>query len=154
MLEILVYIFEHYMEYDTYLRVSEEEVTTSLRGKGYFSRDIQQALAWLTALNNPAPAAFHPEHTFAMRHYSANENACLGKKGLAFLAYLQRTDIIDAATREIIIERALALWSSHMPLRYLKWVAMIVLFSKKTDKKNMLWMQDLVLHNQKTKVIH
>lgn len=154
MLEILVYIFENYMEYDTNLRIPEEEVTTSLRGEGYFSRDIQQALAWLTTLNNPASTPFRPEHTFVMRHYSINEKCCFGKKGLAFLSYLQRTNIIDAATREVIIERAMALWRSQMPLRYLKWVTLIVLFSRNADRKNMLWMQDLILHDQKTQAIH
>lgn len=154
MLEILVYIFENYMGCDTHLRVPEEEVTTSLRGEGYFTRDIKEALNWLNALNSPTLAPFHPEHTFAMRHYSTKEHCCFGKKGIAFLTYLQRTNIIDAITREVIIERAMALWRSQMPLRYLKWVSLIVLFSRKADKINMMWMQDLILHHRQTQAMH
>lgn len=154
MLEILVYLFKNYMECDTQLCIPEEEATTTLRGAGYFKRDIQQALAWVSALNNPPPSAFHPEHTLVMRHYSVKEQCCLGKKGIAFLRYLQGNHIIDAPTRETIIERAMALWRSRIPFHYLKWVALMVLFNRKTDKKNIIWMQELVLHHRKTKAVH
>jgi len=145
MLEILMYLFENYMERDTSIRVSDEQLNLELQQIGYQEREIQEALHWLQALNQPNPRLkLHRKE--AIRYYLPEEIYKLSTEGIGLIAHLEQAGILDGASREMVIDQAMALGSDEITMQKLKWVVLMVLFSQPTHRESLIWMQDFVLH--------
>lgn len=145
MLEVLMYLFENYMEQDTTIKMSDDQVNLELQQIGYQEREIYAALHWLQALNQSGSRMkFH--HKDAVRYYLPEEIHKLSSEGLGLIAHLEQAGILDGASREMVIDQAMALGSDEITMQKLKWVVLMVLFSQPTHKESLIWMQDFVLH--------
>lgn len=145
MLEVLMYLFEHYMEQDTSLKVRDDQLVYELQQLGYQERDIEAALHWLQSLNKQN-LNLKLYHENAIRHYLPEEVHKLSSEGIGMITHLEQAGILDAASREAVIDQAMALGSDEITMQKLKWVVLMVLFSRPTHKESLVWMQDFVLH--------
>jgi Smg protein len=53
--------------------------------------------------------------------------------------------VLDSATREMVIDRVMALDSDEVDLEQVKWVVLMVLFNQPGHEAAVAWMEDLVL---------
>jgi Smg protein len=147
MFEILMFLFENYMDSNAALKMDNETLVVELEKIGFDRYEINRALQWLDGLVQfqlsvitPPPLAQH-----AIRHYLQEEAERLGVEGRGFLIYLEQIGILDPMTREIAIDRIMALDSREVDLGRIKWVILMVLFSQPEKKSALTLMQDMVL---------
>ena len=147
MFEILMFLFENYMDGSAALKMDDETITVELEKMGFDRYEINRALHWLNGLiqfqkavsDGPALTAL------AIRHYLPDEAERLGVEGRGLLLYLEQIGVLDPMTREIAIDRVMALDHREVDLGRIKWVVLMVLFNQLDKKTALNLMQDIVL---------
>lgn len=130
MFDILVYLFENYVHATAC--PESDQLARKLSAAGFEQDEISEALDWLAGLRRHAttsPLLAMPSQG-AMRIYSAEEQVRLDAECRGFLTFLENAGALDAATREIIIERTLALEGFNVSLRRLKVIVLMVLWQR------------------------
>lgn len=151
MIEVLMYLFENYMEKDTRIMMEKNELASELRQVGYMKSAIEGALQWLAGLNQPLVNLEKLANTDAVRVYHPIEKQCLGIEGINLLAELQQKGVLTATQRELVIDRALAMGRHDIGERKIKWIALMVLFGHSKDRNALIWMQDFVFNQDAVK---
>ena len=59
--------------------------------------------------------------------------------------YLEQLGILDPVTREVVIDRIMALDSREVDLPRIRWVVLMVLFSQPDKKSVLSLLQDMIL---------
>lgn len=148
-LDVLLYLFEHCMEEDVDIVVDRETLQSELRGAGFDDAQVGKAFDWLQTLalqRDDEPHETLPrsgEDSF--RIFAAEEAAKLGLDSRGFLLFLEQTGILDAAGRELVIDRVMALEADEIDLEQLKWVVLMVLFNQPGHDESCTWMEELVM---------
>jgi len=128
MFDILVYLFENYVH--AAACPESEQLARKLSAAGFEDDEITEALEWLSGLrgvSDRAPSAAAPRHD-SIRIYTAEEQARLDASCRGFLAFLENAGALDAATRELIVERTLALNGFSVTLHRFKVIVLMVLW--------------------------
>jgi Smg protein len=147
MFEVLMYLFENYMDGSVALNADQDTVVNELEQAGFSRQEIGRALDWLDGLNRMQETVQSgPQSTHhAIRHFSLDESERLGLDGKGFLLYLEQLSILDPMTREIVIDRLMALDSREVDLGRIKWVVLIALFNQPDKKSALSLLQDMIL---------
>lgn len=85
-----------------------EEMRDELLDVGFEEDDVERALLWLRNLRNRG-ASVAVEPGGAVRVPSAEEALRVTPEAWGFLLRLERAGVVDAALREVVLERALSL---------------------------------------------
>ncbi|MCG8710849.1 DUF494 domain-containing protein [Brenneria sp. 4F2] len=133
MFDVLMYLFETYIHNETEMRVDQDTLTDDLTRAGFHRNDIYSALSWLEKLadiqegqNTPLNLAHDP---LAIRIYTQDEEQCLDADCRGFLLFLEQIQVLNLETREMVIDRVMALETQEFDLEDLKWVILMVLFN-------------------------
>jgi|SRR5436190_2418363 len=147
MFEILMYLFENYMDGSVALSADQDTIFSELERAGYNRGEIGRALDWLDGLNRVQETVHAgPGLTpHAFRHYSPDETEHIGIEGRGFLLYLEQLSILDPMTREVVIDRLMALDVRDIDLGRMKWVVLIALFNQPDKKSALSLLQDMIL---------
>ena len=133
MFEVLMYLFDSYIHNDVDDMVEQDALADELSQAGFHQHEIFKALAWLERLadlqETEATPAWAKSQPSSFRIYTADEMFKIDAEGRGFLLFLEQIQILNAATREIVIERLMELDPPEIELDDLKWVAMMVLFN-------------------------
>jgi Smg protein len=147
MFEVLMFIFENYMDNNVSLKTDNQTIVVELENVGFTRYEIDCALDWLEGLSRfqiavegTPMAASH-----SLRHFLAEETEQFGVEGKGFILYLEQLAILDPVTREIVIDRVMALDSKEVDLGRIKWVVLMVLFSQPDKKSALSLLQDMIL---------
>jgi len=146
MFEVLMFLFENYMDGGAVFKKDDEKILVELEKVGFDRYEIGRALHWLDGLEQ-FQTAFVTDKLMpqAFRYYIPLEEERLGVEGKGFLHYLERINILDPITREIVIDRIMALEPREVYLGRIKWVVLMVLFNQPDKKSALSLMQDMVL---------
>lgn len=131
MFDILVYLFNYYFRAEAY--PEPDQLALKLSAAGFENDDISEALQWLDGLQEtgsvaqPAIAA----DSDSIRCYAAEELVRLDKDCRGFLAFLESAGVLNPQTRELILERAMALSGHTVSLSRLKIIVLMVLWSRR-----------------------
>ena len=147
MFEVLMYLFENYMDGSVTLNADQDTIMSELEQAGFNRREIGRALDWLDGLSRvQETVSAGPQFTpHAMRYYSPEESEKISLEGRGFLLYLEQLSILDAMTREIVIDRLMALDTREIDLGRIKWVVLIALFNQPDKKSALSLLQDMIL---------
>lgn len=147
MFEVLMYLFENYMDGSVALNADQDTIVNELEQAGFSPGEIGRALDWLDGLNRVQETVqAGPQLTpHAIRHYATEESERLGMDGKGFLLYLEQLSILDPMTREIVIDRIMALEYREVDLGRIKWVVLIALFNQPDKKSALSLLQDMIL---------
>lgn len=147
MFEILMFLFENYMDGSVVLKTDNQTVVNELQRVGFDRYEIDRALDWIEGLHRfQQSVQTGPQITSeAIRHYLAIEIEQIGFEGVEFLTHLERLKIVDPLTREIVIDRIMALDSREVDLGRVKWVILMVLFNQPDKKSALSLLQDMLL---------
>jgi Smg protein len=144
-LEVLMYLFQNYMDEEAEVQPDRESLQTELQEAGFQHGEIHKAFDWLDGLSEQT--AGQPQVVPAgrsIRVYADEECDRLDMESRGFLMFLEQTGIVTPAIRELIIERVMALDSDDFDLEQLKWVVLMVLFNQPGEEEAYAWMEDLV----------
>ncbi len=140
MFDILLYLYDTYLYEDRF--PDAEQLTRKLSAAGFEDEAIGEALDWLAALDDLAPAEEAARRP-STRIYTDAECNRLASGGRGFLAYLEGAGLLPCHAREWIIDRALALPDPHVSANRIKWIALLALWKLK-GAGEVLWLEDLV----------
>jgi Smg protein len=149
-LDILIYVFDRYMLSDDPDVPERDELAQDLERAGFEQANVERALDWLADLatererGDPANATGDAAGQPSMRLFSDSELARLSPECRGYLLQLERTGILSAAQREIVIDRLLALETEDLSVDQLKWVALMVLSSQPGAELACSRMEDIV----------
>ncbi len=147
--EILLYLFENYLYDEGSIEQDRESLQRELLDAGFHGGEIGKALAWLEGLSDLAPPSEDAQlGRRPMRIYAEPEMVRLDTECRGFLLFLEQMGVLDHATREMVIDRVMALESDEVDLDQLKWVVLMVLFNQPGREAAAAWMEDLVLDEQ------
>jgi Smg protein len=145
-LDILIYLFENYFDAELELAPEPDRDTLKeeLERAGFSEREVGRALEWLEQLcADPERAGAIPPSR-SIRVFDAREMARLDSDCRGYILYLENIGIVNAAQRELVIDRLLALDARQIDIEQVKWVVLMVLFSQPGQENALLRMEDLV----------
>jgi Smg protein len=145
-LDVLMYLFQNYMGDETDIHPDRDSVQSELVEAGFPSREVIQAFEWLDGLaerleQSPATS---PDCEASFRIYTEQEILKLSPECQGYLLFLEQVGILDCETRELIIDRVMALTTNDIDLIDLKWVILMVLFSHPGQEEAYAWMEGLM----------
>ncbi len=145
--DVLIYLFENYMDEGTEFQPDQEAITYELTQAGFPRGEIRKAFSWLdglSALRENGSAPSRPGKSSAIRHYTAPELEKLDPECRGYLHFMETSGVIDANTREVIIDRLMALEVDEISLDQLKWVMLLVLFNQPGQEYAYHMLEDMV----------
>lgn len=132
MFEILMYLFESYIDADSY--PAPDKLSRKLSAAGFEDDDIDEALTWLSALRQQSSENYPASMDHAgMRFFADLEFERISAEARQFLLFSEQQAMITAIEREIIIDRAIALQQKDLSLEKLKLIMLIVLWDRHQD---------------------
>jgi Smg protein len=147
MFDILVFLFENYFHAGAY--PDQETLSKRLSAAGFDSRDISQALTWLSGLERVGKSSsrcnFTPSKGF--RFYTEPELSTLTAEARGFLLFLESAGVISVLQRELIIERVVALDEPAVNLDKVKLIVLMVLWNQ-NETLDSLVLDELTSPNQ------
>jgi Smg protein len=149
-LDVLMYLFEHCLDEDRETEQDESTLKGMLRSAGFAQPEINKAFLWLEDLTQQHVDAgsIDIRHSGSLRIFSAPELAKLDRQCRGFLHALEQHKVIDAGTREIVIERAMALELDELTLERFKWIVMMVLANRPDSAHAHIWLETTVFDSQ------
>ncbi len=145
-LDVLMYLFENYMNDEIEIDTDEESLRVELQEAGFQAVEISKAFDWLEGLASlqERQAGLAPVNAASLRLYTATEQEKLDRQCRGFILFLEQAGVLDHLTREMVIDRIMALDAEEIDLEQLKWVILMVLFNQPGREGAYAWMEDLV----------
>ncbi|WP_085317927.1 DUF494 family protein [Derxia lacustris] len=133
MFDVLIYLFENY--FNPSACPEGDVLARKLTAVGFERDEIDEALVWLNGLSKassaPVPAAL--AESGGHRVYTDWELDQLGADAIGFVSFLESAGVIDAAQRELIVDRAFAVGDSPVGAEQLKVIVLMVLWSQEAE---------------------
>lgn len=149
--DVLMYLFETYMDSDDELSHDRQTLESRLLEAGFKDAEIEKAFDWLESLARFAEApgeGLPAPKTFRLYHESEQER--LDSECRGFLMFLEQTGVLTPASREMVIDRVMALDTDEIDVNQLKWVVLMVLFNLPGEETSYTWLENLVLDESPT----
>lgn len=149
-LDVLMYLFEHCLDEDRDIEQDESALKGMLRSAGFAQTEINKAFLWLENLTQQRvdSGAADVVTSGSVRIFSAPELTKLDRQCRGFLLALEQHGIIDPGTREIIIERAMALELDELTLESFKWIVMMVLANQPDNERSHIWLETIIFERK------
>jgi len=143
--DILIYLFENYMDSDQNPPSDQDQVHEELLQAGFPEGEIDKAFRWMDELALSQESQDFRCHTNnALRIYTEEEQCRLDVECRGLLLFLEQTSILDPANRELVIDRAVALDARQISVEEIKWVVLMVLINQPGQESAFAQMEDLV----------
>ncbi len=145
-LDVLMYLFENYIDEDELGNPNRDELKLELQEAGFATGEVEKAFRWLDGLAELAADGndFRPQRSDAIRVYSSKELEKMDPACCGFLLFLEQIGVLDAQTRELVIDRIMALETDQIDEDQVKWVVLMVLFNQPGQEAAFAWVEDLV----------
>jgi Smg protein len=131
MLDILVYLFEHFEELgagDPQTTADGSPLSETLIEAGFEREEIDEAFGWLAGLAGERHRAISAPSADSVRIFTDREYEHLGHDCLNYLFALESQNAVPADLRELIIDRAMAM--EDLSLEHFKIIVLMVLWSR------------------------
>jgi Smg protein len=150
--DVLVYLYENYGA--LHACPDPDSLSRKLTAAGFDDEEISEALAWLQGLQlvTQQSVAVGPESNSSFRVFAKVETERLGTESIGFLSFLEHAGQLTPTQREIVIERALAIEETPIPLEMTKVIVLMVLWSQQADI-DVLLLEEL-LHDGSERDLH
>ena len=154
MVDVLIYLYENYMDGESQAPVDQGELEDELSRAGFTNSEIEKALRWLDELaagmDEPQCAS---DTARSFRVYTGAETSKLDVDARGLLMFLEQCGILDPISRELVIDRVLAIDHASVSVDELKWVVLLVLMNRPGMEDAFSQMEDLV-YNDDPATIH
>ncbi|WP_026957494.1 MULTISPECIES: DUF494 family protein [Aliagarivorans] len=148
MFDILMYLFETYIHSDVELMMDHDELTEELSRAGFHKEEIYKALDWLEKLaalqDSDTQPYLNPSERPSLRVYTEQEMARIDVSCRGFILFLEQMQVLNAETREMVIDRVMELDGPELELEDLKWVILMVLFNVPGSENAYQQMEELL----------
>ncbi|MCG8427018.1 MAG: DUF494 domain-containing protein [Chromatiales bacterium] len=146
--DILIYLYENYMDGDPNNTSDQAVIHEELLQAGFPEQEIDKAFQWMDELalrQSMDNQQGQTEH--AMRIYTEQEQRRLDVDCRGLLLFLEQNSILNEQSRELVIDRSLALDTPQFGVEELKWIILMVLMSQPGQESAFAQMEDLVYND-------
>jgi len=147
-LDVLLYLFEHYFYDDPDAVRDRDSLQNGLLQAGFSPAEINKAFDWLDELARRRPPLAEPRPQAQVRVYSEPELERLDTECRGFLMFLEHGGVIDADQRELVLDRVMALDQDEIDVDDLKWVVLMVLFNQPGSEAAYAWMESQMFEDE------
>jgi Smg protein len=140
--DVLMYLFENYMEDEIDILPDNDIVRTELLEAGFEQMEVNQAFNWLESLNQER--SINPAMSPTFRIFCPQEMDRLDLDCRNLIMFLEQIGILKPTNREIVIDRAMALENEDISIEKLKWIVLMVLLSQPDEEIAFSRMEDIV----------
>jgi len=153
-LDVLIYLFDHYVEEELEITPDQEDLKTQLVQAGFADIQVDKAIDWLEGLTTQKDKLdTRLLRSMSIRIFNDVENEKLDVECKGFLLFLEQSGVLDVEDRELVIDRVMALETDLIELQQLKWVVLMVLFNRPGKEAAFAWMEDVVM-DELSAVVH
>lgn len=149
-IDVLIYIYENYMDSDESVPSDQIMLEEELVEAGFPKGEILKAFDWLDELawrqGSLVTAAHHPHSS--IRIYTEQERQRIDLETQGMLLYLEQTGVLGQRSRELVIERAMALDTEELTADDVKWIVLLVLLNEPGQENAFAQMEELVYNGQ------
>ena len=147
MFDVVMFLIENYTNNGVTVISDKDAVMAELEKIGFHKIEIDRALDWLDGLDRVQKASLTGAGLTgrSFRHYLPIEEDHLSLEGIGFLAYLEQLKILDGLTREVAIDRLMALEKREVDIARIQWVVLVSLYNQPEKKTALSILQDLIL---------
>ncbi|MGD9171904.1 MAG: DUF494 domain-containing protein [Candidatus Thiodiazotropha sp.] len=143
--DILIYLYENYMDGEHAPPSDQNELRDELIQAGFPAGEIDKAFDWLDELaNNEQSQHGETRQTHSLRVFTDEETTRLDVDSRGLLLFLEQNDILTVNARELVIDRALALDTAIITEEELKWIILLVLMNQPGQEAAFAHMEDMV----------
>ncbi len=129
LLFLLVHILKHHVNDIGELDDSYDDLMCELEEAGFRQSQVKEALSWLETLaSRRTDLSRFSVDPSSMRVFSDFEQQALGRAGCNYLLSLENMNILNAETKELVIDRVLALEQEGVNEYLIQWVTLVVLY--------------------------
>lgn len=154
-IDVLMFLFDNYLSIEDGMPTDEKTLACELEEAGFDTIDISKAFDWLGELAEikQTESTLIQTPSNAIRVYLPQEQHKLDVSCRGFLHQLENMEVLDAATREIIIDRAMAIEVDHLSLQQFKRIVGLVLLNSGLHEDMLAWIEDLI-YSESESVLH
>lgn len=128
MFEVLVYMFENYIEAD--IRPDQRTLARELFAAGFDQEDINGAFDWFSALEEMTARVEADSQGVSIRIYADMELQKLSAESLSFMMFLEQANVLSPAQRELVMDRAMALPQPEVGIDETHWIVLMSLWNQ------------------------
>ncbi|MEN8175062.1 MAG: DUF494 domain-containing protein [Pseudomonadota bacterium] len=145
-IDVLIYIYETYMDGDQPVPSDHVMMQEELLEAGFQQGEIKKAFDWLDELAWSQGSLEYASDVVnaSMRIFTDEETERLDTETRGMLLFLEQNGILDPFSRELVIERAMALDTDELTAEDVKWIVLLVLINQPGQEAAFTLMQDLV----------
>ncbi len=152
-LDILQFLFDHCVDEEAELPLDRGALQAQLMEVGFEEQQVEKAFDWLQAFSEEAgPEPRH--HRNSLRLYTPLEQEKLGIEGLGLILLLEQSGVLEHPTRELVINRVMALEGETVELPQLKWIVFMVLVNQPNQDTTVMWLDHLFSEEGSTRKLH
>jgi Smg protein len=140
--DVLMYLFENYMEEEIEIFPDTDVIRTELLEAGFQQLEVNKAFDWLESLS--LEGLIQTSISPSFRIFCRQEIEKLDIDCRNLIMFLEQNGILNATNREIVIDRAMALEDEDISLEKLKWITLMVLLSQPDEEIAFSRMEDFV----------
>jgi Smg protein len=151
-LDVLMYLFDHYIDEGSEFMANEEMLKMELTQAGFAERQVHKAFDWLEGLVIQRESSSVPllSERPSMRIFAEEETKKIDVACRGFLLFLEQHCVLDASDRELVIDRLMALETDEIDVQQVKWVVMMVLCNQPGKEGALAWIENLTLEEART----
>jgi Smg protein len=149
-LDVLMYLFEHHFDEDADMNQDRETLELELVEAGFPRLEVSKAFTWLEGLaaEDQGIEIIAAARTPSVRVLATDEAERFDLECRSFLLSLEQAGVLDTTTRELVIDRVMALETRTIDVEQLKWVVLMVLFNQPGKESMFSWMEDFVVDRE------
>jgi len=146
-LDVLMYLFDNFIEEDIEFSPDQDALKTQLKEAGFRGQEVDKAFDWLEGLTlqKDSNESTSSSDKKSMRLFNDVELEKLDAECRGFLLYLEHAGVLNLHERELVIDRVMALETDEINIQQLKWVVLMVLFNQPDKEAAITWMEDIVM---------
>ncbi|MHB1529103.1 MAG: DUF494 family protein [Acidiferrobacteraceae bacterium] len=149
-IDVLMYLFENYMDEEPEFRPDQDVLMAELSQAGFPRGEISKAFSWLedlaTLKSQDGASVTALGASTSTRIYCSQEQNKIDLEARGFVLFLEQSGVLDPVTRELVLERVMALEAEEIDLEQMKWVILMVLFNRPGQEQAYAWVEDLVFN--------
>ena len=150
-IDVLIYIYENYMDAEESVPTDQILLEEELVQAGFPQGEIKKAFNWLDELawrQGSLITNGEAQPNRSMRLYCEREQQRIDLEIQGMLLYLEQAGILDARSRELVIERAMAIETEELTADDVKWVVLLVLLNQPGQENAFALMEELVYNGE------
>jgi len=153
--EVLFYLIDQWKRLGS-VQKENGALLQELEDLGFQPIEIFAAFRWMQSLESLEKrlGENQPISTQSMRQFTPLECLRLDSECRGYLLFLEQAHVLDSQTRELVIERALAMDPDELTLERLKCLVLIVLMRQHNSNDPASWIEEFIMADDLSKCFH